>query len=165
MAFEQFEGEGATQTATLGNSARVSLSPTTVDIAQASLRPEKKRELRRAAIIAYIKSRPYGARIKMEEFQQIGSFATNANADQFVKGMVKHRLIKRENITPRTYAYYVPDGAEHKLKITRPATTRFTVEHLERKAMEYSWHHSEATALLHEFVDWMQSQTNTEDQQ
>ena len=70
----------------------------------------KKRELRREAIIAYIKRKPLGTRIKLEEFKQAGNFATDANTDVFIKKMLKDGVIIRENLTPRTFCYQVAGG-------------------------------------------------------
>lgn len=95
---------------TLGNTARVQVSQEIIRAASAPLTYKRKKEIRREAIIAYIKSKPAGERIKLEEFREIGNFGANNAANVFVKTMVKKGLIVKTNLTPRTYSYSVTGG-------------------------------------------------------
>lgn len=113
----------------------------------------KKRELRREAIIAYIKRKPLGTRIKLEEFKQAGNFATDANTDVFIKKMLKDGVIIRENLTPRTFCYQVAGGGE--VRVTRPADPRrkkLTPLEIEQLAMKWSWENPDCYNDLRQFI-------------
>lgn len=79
---------------------------------------KKKTNLRRKVIIEYIQSKPAGEIIKMGEFQQVAHFALPANADAFVKRMIRDGVICRYNgDKPRSY-YYSVTGA---VRVRKPA--------------------------------------------
>lgn len=146
---------------TLRDTAKVKVSSETIKAAEAGLSFKRKQELRRESIIAYIKSRPSGTRIAMDEFRQIGSFATTANADAFIKVMLKHKLIDRDNITPRTYWYSVPNDAPRTI---RAAKLKYTATQIEEMAMKFSWEQPDWHNDLHKFIEWLKEQKNSDDQ-
>lgn len=144
---------------TLSETARVAVSNETIKAAEVPLSFKRKQELRRESIIAYIKSRPLGVRITMAEFQQVGNFATEANAHAFIKVMIKHKLIERENITPRTYSYSVPHDAP---KTIKAATAKYTAPQVEEMAMKFSWESPDSYNDLHAFIIWLKEEANKE---
>lgn len=103
---------------TLAEVARVKIEPSEI---RRELSSSRKRELRREAIKAYIRSKPYGKRIKGAEFQNIGNFSTYANADNFIKKMIRDDEIVRHNIGPKSFFYTVIGET----KVTKPASEDF----------------------------------------
>lgn len=92
------------------------------------LSQKRRRELRTEAIKEYIKRKPYGQRIKMQEFKEVGRFGTKSNANIFLKGMLKRGEIVRHDISPRRFFYTVPT----EVKVTREAAIRIDTSEVEK---------------------------------
>jgi hypothetical protein len=138
---------------TLGESARVTVSQASLDAYKGPMPQAKKREMRREAIIAYVKRRTFGSRIKIEEFQQVGAFKTAANADAFIKNMLRDKVLMRENITPRTYWYSVPNEVVTITKAADPRRKKLTFTEVEQIAIQWSWENPDCYNDLHKFIE------------
>lgn len=97
----------------LSEIARVNIQRSTMEEAQKPIYGDKKRELRRQAIMAYIRSRPAGTKIKMPEFAKIYN-GTPANTFSFVNRMLRDGLIEKHNIGIRTFYYTIPGDVKLK---------------------------------------------------
>jgi hypothetical protein len=137
--------------------SNVKVSEETMQAAQAPLTFKRKQEIRRENIYAYIRSKPLGTRIKVEEFQAVGNFATVANAYAFLNVLIKHKLIYKDNITLRTYSYRVADDEAHVIKPANKAGTKAKAKDIESLAMEYSWQNHDVDSYndLHKFIEWI----------
>ena len=147
---------------TLSETARVKISQETIQSLDAPMPLERKRELRRQRIIEYIKRKPMGARIKLEEFVQAGHFKTDSNADVFVRKMIAEGIIERENLSPRTFCYRVVQQ-EEEVRVVKRATERLTASQIEEKAMQFSWEHPEEQNDLRAFVAWLKDNSTTKE--
>lgn len=137
--------------------SNIKVSEETMQAAQAPLTFKRKQEIRRENIYAYIRSKPLGARIKVEEFQAVGNFATVANAYAFINRLIEHKLIYKDNITLRTYSYRVADSEARVIKPANKAGTKAKAKDIELLAMEYSWqnHNVDSYNDLHKFIEWI----------
>lgn len=137
----------------LGEVARVKITPETLNKAGKSLSFKRKQELRTEAVIAYIRSRPFGTPISYAEFMQVANFKSQPGIYSFINKLVKQGIIYQESVSPRKVSYSVP---ESEVKVTKPATkpklTTLTVQEITDKAMRYSWENPDDTNNLRGFI-------------
>lgn len=140
--------------ATLGNSSRVSVSASNIAAYQGPMTQRKRRELREAHIIAYIKSRPAGARIKTEEFRSIANMSSEANTNQLLTRMVRDKIITKDPITPRTFSYTVVNDTDVRvIKGPDPKKVKYNIGEIEELARQFSWSHEFSHNDLRKFIE------------
>ena len=133
--------------------SRVTISQATIDAYKTPMTFKKKKEIRQENIMAYIKRRPAGTRIKLEELKNVGGFNNDGSTDAFIKRMIRDKMIARENITPRTYCYWVvEDGAVRVVKGPDPRKIKYTIGEIEELARQYSWSHEFSHNDLRKFI-------------
>lgn len=158
--------------------SRVSISDRTL-LQAPTLSGKRKRELRIRVLKEYILARPYGKRVKTEEFRTLLHFKTSANAWAFIEKLVKRGILVKHEITPRTFFYTVEGEVrtsklepvmeraidlgqaieKHKQETARGGaqpTSTYTVAELKSKAMAYFWAYDDTT--IKGFIKWLESQ-------
>lgn len=131
---------------------------------------KRKHELRVEILKDYITRKPYGTRIKTQEFQKLLHFKTDANAWAFIEKTVKQGTIVKHELSIRRFFYTVP-GETH---ITKPVTAgpppaeekpevdqiigerQYSIAQLNNEAMKYFWAYDDTS--IKGFINWLKSQ-------
>lgn len=130
---------------------RIQITPITQQKLDKPLSMNERMALRRQKMIDYIKSKPLGTPIRIEEFGE-ASKTTKANAQLYIKKMLDDGTILREALSPKKFCYSVQDS---QVKVIRAATMRWTAPELEDIAMRFAWNHPEHHNDLHSFIIWL----------
>lgn len=134
----------------------VKVRPETFQLAERPMKAGRRRELRRELIVEYIKSKPYGKRIKMAEFEKVGQFKTHQNTAVFVKRMMRDGVIVRHDLSLRKFFYTVPGQVKTKTVSTPPprgdSGARFTAQEIEQRAKDFSWANPDNQNDLRKFI-------------
>ncbi len=133
---------------------RVQITPITQQKLAGPLSLSERIALRRNKIIEYIKSKPLGTPIRVEEFA-LEAKLSKANAQIYITKMIEDGTIFREAITPKKFCFSVQDS---QVKVIRTATMRWSAPELEDVAMRYVWSHAEQQNDLRNFIMWLKGE-------
>lgn len=149
--------------------AHVKVAPETLKQA-GMLTIKRKRELRNEAVLAVIRSRPSGTRIKLREFMAVTHIKQDGIMHSHIKTMLKNGLITRYQVGKDGHAYDIPSDTKVHKALEAPKPLHIVTngvrddkptqaDEIELLAMKFAWQAPDETRNnLHEFIYWLKKE-------